>query len=705
MPPSLFKGCVIALAAEIEDGWNSRNVSRWTKQNGGTFSRKVDKKVTHVLATAEQCDEEIPAIIEAIEYNTHIVTTDWFADSLHESLKQNEKIYSLNVSEKAKKRRETRKKGIEDGKNFINRNLNHIYQDETLFPYEVTITRNDEESGKVGEKYVLYLWESNAKPHLYHFMAKKYYKEPRNKTAIYRPRETPRTLEPELAEFKRFFHKKCGIDWDDRIAKAGTTPKGKFQYQPPTGGKPVGLLKGEIVEIQATSGSDGEIAANKRKRQDERAESEESELFIPETPPRYRRRADAESPLPKKMRAGPESSPKLKSFRESSKNIDALQQQKAIPSLSRSQGPPKTAIHEESPLPKKMRAGPGAAESGPKLKSLRETSKSIDALQQQMAVPSLSRSQGPPETAVWEEDPLVKQIKASLAAAKSSPKRKSLRESSKSIDALQQPKTISSLSRSQAPPKAAVREESSLPKKMRAGPGAAESSPKLEILGEGSKYVDVRQQQKTISSLSRSQGPSKPAAREESSRAKKLRADLGIPEDGPKLKSLRMGPKSIDALQQQKATPSLSRSQGPPKTAVREESSLPRGWGAAVSALAEDEPAETETSLKRKSLDEHEQDFDLRRQRTVEWIPSAPSTPGLDYPAEDEDEEALSYGGEAAAEGEDDTELDEYADAIAKETKTIKALKEGLLNELRKEKQVENTEDAENGEDASEEGV
>ena len=35
--------------------------------------------------------------------------------------------------------------------------LFHIYYDRTYFPYEIVLTRDDEDAGNVGQKYVLYV--------------------------------------------------------------------------------------------------------------------------------------------------------------------------------------------------------------------------------------------------------------------------------------------------------------------------------------------------------------------------------------------------------------------------------------------------------------------------------------------------------------------------------------------------------------------
>ncbi|KAI0841765.1 hypothetical protein F5Y06DRAFT_307690 [Hypoxylon sp. FL0890] len=347
-----LKGCVIAIAVTLDDDWNEENVSRWTTLNGGTFITEVDESVTHVLATAEQYKKKVPTIKKALEFRAHIVTKDWLEDSLNKKRKLKEKEYSLEEDERkanAKKKREEKvQKGIEQAETFANPNLNHIYRDETFFPYEITLTRDDEEGGNVGQRYVLYLWESNSKPYLYRFMAK-FYKKPRDsRPTIHRPRETPGPLQRELDDFKHFFRKKCGIKWDDRIAKAGTTPKNKFQYQPPTGGKPVGIVEnpppetwsifgnGNVTAPAPAPAANHENLTNKRKHeadQDERAGKEKRQRRDAAPSPSSDLRtlkngADEEGQLLKTSRAslaGAGTGRELTSLGERNKNVEKRQ--------------------------------------------------------------------------------------------------------------------------------------------------------------------------------------------------------------------------------------------------------------------------------------------------------------------------------------------------------------------------------------------
>jgi len=101
----------------------------------------------------------------------HIVSFQWLKDSIRRNTKLPEEEYRLpNTDNSRRLRTKLRKewrRGVEDGVRFINRNLFHALQDKEGFSYEVTLMRDDPENEIEGERYVLYLFESNAKPHLY----------------------------------------------------------------------------------------------------------------------------------------------------------------------------------------------------------------------------------------------------------------------------------------------------------------------------------------------------------------------------------------------------------------------------------------------------------------------------------------------------------------------------------------------------------
>lgn len=125
----------------------------------------------------------------------------------------------------------------------------HIYRDREYFSYQVDITRNDEVSGELGQRYTLYvslplrfagcvlnlaqLWESDAKPHLYWFVAKFLKRKGSSQPRYYRPSSCSGKWRDQMDCFMEFFKIKTGIEWQDRVLMQGTMPGSYFQYTPP----------------------------------------------------------------------------------------------------------------------------------------------------------------------------------------------------------------------------------------------------------------------------------------------------------------------------------------------------------------------------------------------------------------------------------------------------------------------------------------
>ncbi|RYP03858.1 hypothetical protein DL764_004837 [Monosporascus ibericus] len=256
----IFKDCVVALAGDLgRPDWREADVARWVAAWGGAFSAQEGAggaggydSVTHLLASREQflASSSFRERLRKRMKRTRVVTADWLEDSMTRRRRLPERPYSLHEAQRregARRRRDERaERGVEKGKRLVNDCLNHIYRDSTFFSYDIKPTRDDEESGNVGQRYQLMLWEFNGNPRHYQLTTKYFRRPGDSQPLIYRfPEETPSLFDPVFAEFKRFFRSKTKIDWDDRVAKAGSMPKKYFQYAPPTGGKPVGLVNGE----------------------------------------------------------------------------------------------------------------------------------------------------------------------------------------------------------------------------------------------------------------------------------------------------------------------------------------------------------------------------------------------------------------------------------------------------------------------------
>ncbi|KAK1769225.1 hypothetical protein QBC33DRAFT_347514 [Phialemonium atrogriseum] len=235
----IFRDLVVSMACQLGGQWTDTNISRWVNQRSGVFITEMNNSVTHLICSPEEFKKRGPRVKQALKRGAacHIVSVDWLEDSINKKRRLKEKPYLLTTAlkqERAKIRREVKEaKGLEQAERFVNSNLYHTYTDATYFRYEITLTRDDAEEEIKGQRYTLYLFESNARPHLYLFAAKLYKKHRDPQPNFFRPSQTPQSFSTEFDRFKSFFRKKTGIEWDERLIKARTADKGHFSYSPP----------------------------------------------------------------------------------------------------------------------------------------------------------------------------------------------------------------------------------------------------------------------------------------------------------------------------------------------------------------------------------------------------------------------------------------------------------------------------------------
>ncbi|KAK3296244.1 uncharacterized protein B0H64DRAFT_461274 [Chaetomium fimeti] len=284
----IFRGLTIAAVGNLGGSaqWTDTNIARWVGLREGRFVRdgagagagasvsmgagKIigvgngegtgaggDAEVTHVVCTGEEFRRRGRLVKAALKCpkTCHIVTLDWLEDSMLKGKRLDEELYSHLRALKRERERERKRlmviKGLEKAVKEVNPNLYHLYRDHTFFQYEVVMTRDNEEAGIQGERYILSMFESNNdKPRLYWFVAKYYKKKGDTQAKIHRPSHAPGMFAREFALFQSFFRVKTGIAWAQRLVKEGTTDKRVFQYQPPTGGKPVGWVPIEHVPVE-----------------------------------------------------------------------------------------------------------------------------------------------------------------------------------------------------------------------------------------------------------------------------------------------------------------------------------------------------------------------------------------------------------------------------------------------------------------------
>ncbi|KAI1132937.1 hypothetical protein F5Y10DRAFT_291036 [Nemania abortiva] len=304
----ILKDCVVAVAGFLGDyTWREEKVEQWVTYWGGRYSHTIDGDVTHVLCTEEDFKKKTAPVRAALRNkDTKIVVRDWLEDSIDKKYRLKTLPYDLDdkaKQEEAKKRKiKKMEKCSSNAHDYVDERFWHIYRDSTYFEYQIQLKRNDEESGNIGEKHLLTLWESNAKPYNYRCTTL-FTKKSKNKGSRYPLNEAPVDFDTAFRTFKAFFKKRTSIAWDDRIEKMGSTGPECFQYQPPGGGKPVGLVSGHRISVfgngdgsnnndnaSRTAASDDKI---KKRARDDDDLAGKIRMGIIETPRKHGREGDA----------------------------------------------------------------------------------------------------------------------------------------------------------------------------------------------------------------------------------------------------------------------------------------------------------------------------------------------------------------------------------------------------------------------------
>ncbi|EQK98820.1 hypothetical protein G6O67_002176 [Ophiocordyceps sinensis] len=248
MPRPIFRDGVIAAAGPLPGQLTVDNLRRWTRLRQGSFSDDFGDAVTHLLCTQEQFRQRVPRVREALKRGKrcHIVHHDWFEFSTVWEKREPEREYSMRhilAKQNAARRGQGKiERGKKEGEKSVNTNLYHIYQDREFFPYQIEMTRDGDETGEPQDRqrYILSLWESNAKPHLYWFTAKFLRRKGDGQLSYHRPSRCSGKWRREMDMFMDFFRIKTGVEWQDRVLREKTMASSFFHYATPTHGKPVG---------------------------------------------------------------------------------------------------------------------------------------------------------------------------------------------------------------------------------------------------------------------------------------------------------------------------------------------------------------------------------------------------------------------------------------------------------------------------------
>lgn len=99
---------------------DAKQIKVWIERNGGKFSAKINKSVTHLIASKEAYKKPADAVQQATDLNIHVVSYDWFDDSLQARKKLGTRKYTWEVLIKERrKKKELKRLGTQtDGSKF-----------------------------------------------------------------------------------------------------------------------------------------------------------------------------------------------------------------------------------------------------------------------------------------------------------------------------------------------------------------------------------------------------------------------------------------------------------------------------------------------------------------------------------------------------------------------------------------------------------
>ena len=99
---------------------DAKQMRSWIERNGGKYSAKITKSVTHLIASKEAYKQPADAVQQATDLGIHIVSYDWFDDSLQGRRKLSAKKYTWAVLTKERRQKKELKRlgTLADGSKF-----------------------------------------------------------------------------------------------------------------------------------------------------------------------------------------------------------------------------------------------------------------------------------------------------------------------------------------------------------------------------------------------------------------------------------------------------------------------------------------------------------------------------------------------------------------------------------------------------------
>ncbi|OQE41089.1 hypothetical protein PENCOP_c005G03952 [Penicillium coprophilum] len=242
-----FQRIHASIVGKFEDGVGEK-IPQWIRANGGQFSRDVNPRVTHLIATKEAFKNNAVSVATAKKISTvKIVSYDWLEDSLLSATRRPkpEGPYLLKNLMNPEKKEVQKKKAIPQSSKrlkeikakapkrriadpFIGpkgktKPVRQVYQDKkTNIIYSTTLFRPSKPPVTSREKYQLTIFESIAEPHTYSTYAKFSRVGTSNVEILAGSRCK---LELAVDKFKQFFQEKTGKEWDERANGKMPPPK------------------------------------------------------------------------------------------------------------------------------------------------------------------------------------------------------------------------------------------------------------------------------------------------------------------------------------------------------------------------------------------------------------------------------------------------------------------------------------------------
>ncbi|KAJ5793757.1 hypothetical protein N7457_000356 [Penicillium paradoxum] len=244
-----FKKVHAAIVGKFENGVGEK-IPQWIRANGGQYSRDVNARVTHLIATKDAFKQRVAPVETAKKMSAiKIVSYDWLEDSLQSSNRKPKpegpyllKNLMLLEKKESKKKEKTNTKAPNGVKKNSKANapkrriadpflapkgkrkpVRQVYQDvKTNVIYSVTLFRPSKPPVTSREKYQLTVFESIAEPHTYSTYAKFSRVGTSNIDLLVGPKGK---LESAVNRFKQFFKEQTGKEWDERANGKMPPPK------------------------------------------------------------------------------------------------------------------------------------------------------------------------------------------------------------------------------------------------------------------------------------------------------------------------------------------------------------------------------------------------------------------------------------------------------------------------------------------------